>query len=291
MDYVADDLGPILLTGAGGYLGRRVLERISARGLSCTPTSLSGTVGEACDLTDAASVRALLDRTAPAVVIHCAASVPKSIAAYGDIAAAEASVAMLRTVADHAPCPIVLASSMTVYGVSPACPVREESEHSPAPGYAKGKSTAEQTLFGRQRPGDVVVRLPGLFGFPRRDGLLYNAARAFLMGNGFELTVSSEPWAAMTVDDAAECLVRAATTWPAQVAQAVNAGYEGEFSIVSAVTQIASICGVEWHSSSTTVKPFSMNLERFHSRYGTLAVTFRQRLSEFVDAVRHDDIT
>jgi len=31
-----------------------------------------------------------------------------------------------------------------------------------------------------------------------------------------------------------------------------------------------------------------MHLLRLESRYGTLGVTFRQRLDEFVDAVRHD---
>lgn len=291
MDHVADDLGRVLLTGAGGYLGRRVLERISARGIACAPTTLNGTVGEACDLTDADSVRALLDRTEPSVVIHCAAIVPTSAAAYGDTAAADASVAMLKTVADHARCPIVMASSMTVYGASPACPVREESEESPAPGYALGKWTAEQTLFGRRRAGDVAVRLPGLFGFPRRAGILYTAARAFLTGGRFELAVPSGPWAAMAVDDAAECLVRAATTRSAAAAQAVNAGYQGEFSLSSAVNEMAILCGVAWRPPSTTSQTFSMNLDRFQSRYGLLAVTFRQRLSEFVDAIRHAEFS
>lgn len=252
------------------------------------PTSLGGGVGEPCDLADAVSVRALLDRTAPAVVIHCAATVPKSMSAYGDIGAADASVTILKTVADNARCPIVLASSMTVYGAAPDCPVDEGSGHLPAPGYARGKWTAEQLLFDRHRADDVALRLPGLFGLPRRSGLLYNAAKAFLTHGRFELTAPAEPWAAIAVDDAAEYLVRAATMPSGHAAQAVNVGYKGEYSVLSAVAQIASACGVEWRPQFMTVKPFSMRLQRLESRYGTLAVTFRQRLDEFVDAVRHD---
>ncbi|MSO55875.1 MAG: hypothetical protein EXQ55_02985 [Acidobacteria bacterium] len=206
-----------------------------------------------------------------------------------DIGAADASVAMLKTVADNARCPIVLALSMTVYGAAPDCPVDEGSGKLPAPGYARGKWTAKQLPFDRHRIDDVALRLPGLFGLPRRSGLLYNAAKAFLTHGRFEFAAPAEPWAAMVVDDAAEYLVRTAITPSGQAAQAVNVGYEGELSVVSAVAQIASACGVEWCPPLTTVQPFSMRLQRLESRYGPLAGTFQQRLDEFVDAVRHDE--
>ena len=144
MDHVGRDLGPILVTGAGGYLGTQVLANIRMRGLPCVPTSRGGVTGEPCDLVEASPVRALLDRTAPSVVIHCAASVPKSIAAYDDTQAADASVAMQRNIASHARCPIVFASSMTVYGDAPDCPVGEDQALLPASEYARGKWTAEQ---------------------------------------------------------------------------------------------------------------------------------------------------
>lgn len=282
------DLRPILLTGAAGYLGRHVLARLNARQLSCVTTSLGGSVGESCDLTDVAAVRSLLDRIKPSVVIHCAALVPKSASAYADSRTAETSVVMLENITENSHCRVVLASSMTMYGTATEFPVAEEDVEPPAPGYARGKWMAEQVLFGRNSQGDVALRLPGLFGPPRRSGLLYNAAKAFITHGSFELTAPAEPWAAMAAEDAAEYLVRASVIPSDSAPQAVNVGYEGEFSVLSAVAQIAAYCDVEWSPPPIKVKTFSMCLQRLESCYGLPPTTFGQRLKQLVDAVRHD---
>lgn len=288
MDHVGDALSPILLTGASGYLGRRVLARLIARGVPCVPSSLSGAVGVACDLTDTAAVRRLLARVAPSAVIHCASIVPRSPACYGDVAGAESSVAMLRTLTDQATCPIVFASSMTVYGRVSGGPVEENDAGQPEPGYARGKWLAERTLLQRRVENDVAMRLPGLFGLPRRTGVLYNAARALLVYGRFELTRPPEPWSAMAVDDAAEYLVRAAVIDSTAPAQVVNVGYEGEFSVPAAVALIADHCDVAWSDEGTDTVTFSMHLQRLERRFGLVDADFRLRLREFVDAVRRD---
>lgn len=288
MDHVGNDLGPILLTGAAGYLGRHVLEILNARGLFCIPTSFRGGIGEFCDLTNVSDCRVLLERTKPSAVIHCAAIVPKTASGYEDDLASKTSLAMLKSISDNAACRVVLASSMAVYDAATHFPAREDGTHSPAKGYARGKWMAEMALLGRNFPDDVVLRLPGLFGLPRRSGLLYNAAKAFLGRGEFELTATSELWAAMAVKDAAEYMIRAAVLPSKHISRIVNVGYEGEFSVLSAVAQIADCCRTEWNPPPMKIKPFSMHLGRLASRYGLLAVTFRQRLAEFVDAVRVD---
>jgi len=276
------------VTGASGYLGRHVLANLTTRGLRSVPTSRRGDVGVSCDLTDVDVARPIIRRIAPAVVIHCAAVVPAAPAEYGDVAGERASVGMLETVVASVSCPIVLASSMTVYGADAMCPVQEDAPCVPAPGYAHGKRVAEERLLARGRQGDVMVRLPGLFGVPRRSGLLYRAALAFLNADRFDLDASSGPWAAMAVVDAAECLVRAATIPCADAPQPVNAGYCGEFTASGAVADLAAICGAQRPAAPLDGPAFSMDLGRFQKRYGPLGVTFHQRLTEFVEWVRQD---
>jgi nucleoside-diphosphate-sugar epimerase len=288
MDYMGNDIAPILITGAAGYLGGSVLANLSKKRLSFAATSLTGRAGERCDLTDVHAVDVLLNRVKPSSIIHCAAVVPKTTAAYDDTSSAEASIAMLETLAKTAECPIVFASSMTVYSANPTFPVREQDAQEPSTGYARGKWLAEQVLFSRGFTGDVALRLPGLFGRPRKSGLLYNAAKSFLMHEKFALHLIPGIWAAMNVQDAAEYMVRAATAIPQYAPQPVNAGYEGDFSVLTAVKMVAECCGCNWNAPELIDRPFSMSFERLKMHYGMLPVTFRQRIEELVENVQQD---
>lgn len=183
----------ILLTGASGYLGRQVLAKLQDRDLPYMATSRSGVVGTACDLEDRDDTEALFDRVKPLIVIHCAAVVPKSPQEYHDSAACEASQLMMHRVLHAATCPVVFASSQVI---------GTESK------YAIGKFIAERWLYMREKTGDVSLRLPGLFGLPRRGGVIYAAAKA--MSGLEEADLHFGPYPAMHVEDAAEYLVRAA---------------------------------------------------------------------------------
>ncbi|MEG1801779.1 MAG: NAD-dependent epimerase/dehydratase family protein, partial [Oscillospiraceae bacterium] len=61
----------ILVTGATGFLGKRVCQRLSEMGLEYTRTSLS--LG--CDLRDEEQTFELFERVKPEYVLHCAAYV------------------------------------------------------------------------------------------------------------------------------------------------------------------------------------------------------------------------
>lgn len=281
---MGNDLAAILVTGATGYLGSHVLANLEGKRMSYVATSRRD-----CDLTDIGAVRTMLRRIEPSVIIHCAAMVPQSASAYEDSQAAEASVAMVKAIAQNAVCPIVCVSSMTVYAEVEDFPVREDDAVFPKTGYARGKWLAEQALLQRNFIGDVALRLPGLFGLPRRSGLLYNAAKSFLTNTTFEPAPPPNIWAAMAVQDAAEYVVRATMSASSGCPpQPVNIGYEGEFSVPAAVAEIAARCGLVWESPQGRVRPFSMCLDRLKLRYSMLSVTFRQRLEEFVDVVRYD---
>lgn len=278
----------VLLTGASGYLGEQVVAALAARGLSCIPTSRSGRLGEVCDLTDVVSVRALLGKVRPTVIVHCAALVPKTAGAYDDVRAARDSIAMTAALAENASCRIVLASSMTVYGPQTLQPAQEDAAAAPESNYAQGKLEAEQLLWSRQHAGDVALRLPGLFGGPRRSGVLYNAAHRLLVDGSFELNTQPGLWSALAVQDAAEYIARATVDESSLPPQPINVGYEGEFRVSDAVAQVAALCNVAWRAPSAAFPVFAADLRRLTSRYGIVRATFAQRLAELVAGVRRE---
>jgi nucleoside-diphosphate-sugar epimerase len=221
----------ILVTGATGYLGQFVLARLLALDCPVTVTSRrGGGVWLPCDLTDAAAVHHLLTCVHPEAVIHCAACVPKTSPDYDDEHQAQLSLVMTYTLATVFTGRMIFASSLTAAN--------------PATDYARGKYLAE----GLIREG-VVMRLPGLFGLPRRSGVIYEAARSGVIPASFG------PWPAMHVQDAAEYLVRAAVMSGDRRREPVTVTYGDP---------------------------------RLQACYGSVGVTFEQRVQEFVTQLQSE---
>lgn len=271
---------PVLVTGASGYLGRHVMDLALQRGQSVVGVSRSGY--HACDLTDIRKVKALLDTVDPSVIVHCAAEVPKGAAAYADVAAARKSTEMCATLSEVAGCPVVFASSMTVYGNAPPIPVTEDFSDPETP-YAAGKLAGER-YFSRCRYGSFSLRLPGLFGPPRAGGLLYKAATAFIRKLPFTVATPCPVWAAMHVRDAADYVLRAVEMTNDDGSYAYNIGYPGKFSIASGVKMLAGVCGATWEDELGAPE-FAMDLSRTHRDLGYLEFTFEDRLKELVNGI------
>ena len=256
---------PWLLTGPDGYLGGRIKALCAARGLDVTSITRSDV-----NLLDAKGVARFVPQER--VILHCAAPVPKAMEDYMDEVMAEHAVAMVRSLLATRPARMIFASSMTVYVDVPS-PVREEDAPAPGSGYAGGKRRAEMLIQDSGIPA-TILRLPGLFGAPRKSGFLYNAARAIATGKDFQIGNRPKIWAALHVDDAAEAMVRAADlTGPTRV---LNVGYSGRFSLDRALIQLRQ--GVVLDDAPG----FEMDLTRMRETIGELPRTWSERVAEIL---------
>ncbi|MFT5511498.1 MAG: nucleoside-diphosphate-sugar epimerase [Hyphomicrobiaceae bacterium] len=276
---VGHALNPIVVTGAQGYLGDAVCRALNRHGLQYAGLA-HRPAGKlvACDMTDEASVRAHI---APhSHVIHCAAIVPSTAEGYADENAAAESLAMIDALLCTRPQHIVFPSSMTVYAPDAQMPVDESDVTSNAIGYAAGKIRAERKLLS-SGISTSVLRLPGLFGPPRRDGLLYNAAIAFAAGKRPSLPADPPLWAALHVDDAASYCVSLIQA-PGLSSRILNVGYPGKFSISRAMQDLAAL----FARPAPDMKEgpcFAMRLDRLQAVQGLVASTWNQRLGELAD--------
>ena len=161
---------PVLVTGASGYLGARVVALLRERGALAAATARRSDGCIPCDLTERRAVADLLAETAAPKVVHCAAAVPKSEAGYRDEEAAAASLSMVDNLIAAAPRQVVFPSSMCVYSSGSRMPVHEEDAGPPASGYAGAKRKAEIRLMEAAGVRCTVLRLPSLFGHRRAAG-------------------------------------------------------------------------------------------------------------------------
>lgn len=267
----------ILVTGADGYLGGRVLLELRAQGVDVVGVGSSSRGKGGCDLTNLRQVEALLRRTAAKVVVHCAARVPKSDGEYADQVAANDSRLMVENLLEAGRSHIVFPSSMTVYTADTPLPVREHDAAPAPPGYAGGKKAAEDLLLAAHGTCATVLRLPGLFGPPRRSGMLYNAATAYAAGGEPRLPAQAPLWAGLHVDDAALLCARAALRPPGE-SLVLNAGYAQRMSLCSAVRVLACLFGRR--PPAFDGPDFEMDLSRLQRTLGLPAKGFTARLEE-----------
>ena len=163
----------VLVTGAAGFAGSHLVERLATSGVSLTawahrtPPRSSGTTvtWQAVDVLDREGVERALAAVRPTVVYHCA-GVAQSGSAWSRIGATfEVNVRgtsnLLAAVERHAAgARVVVTSSALVYRHA-AEPLREDSPLGPAGPYAVSK-LAQDTLASRaaDRGLDVVVARP-----------------------------------------------------------------------------------------------------------------------------------
>lgn len=153
-----------LVTGASGFVGSRLVGRLTAAGEEVTGTYLGGAprlggveVRE-IDLRDLAALGALVERTDPQVIIHLAglSHVGKSWQALADYFQVNVlgTENLLRAAAGRR---VVMASSAEVYGLVPAeeQPLSEDRQLAPQSPYALTKAAAERLVLPA---GGIVVR-------------------------------------------------------------------------------------------------------------------------------------
>lgn len=177
----------VLVTGAGGFIGGRVLEHLKSAGL---PTHADRRAGMPREALAPGGLRALLGDAAPAAIVHAAGSgTVAQVAAAPDrelpsnLAAALAVLEFARLHAHKAH--VIVLSSAALYGNAPALPQAETEARAPVSLYGVAKAQVEQLAahytaqFGLTV---TVVRLFSVYGPGLRKQLLWDAMNKFGAG-------------------------------------------------------------------------------------------------------------
>jgi len=149
----------VLVTGGAGYIGSHVCKALSQKG--CLPIAFDnlsrgnrwavkwGPLEEG-DIADGGRLREVLEKFDPVAVMHFAAyayvgeSVVKPLDYYRNNVAATS--ALLQTIIDFRPLPIIFSSSCATYGLPERVPISEDHPQRPINPYGQSKLVVERML-------------------------------------------------------------------------------------------------------------------------------------------------
>lgn len=224
---VPSKLRAVRVTGAGGFLGRRLLPLLASRGY---------------EPRDSGPVDAVVHLAAPSDLAACAADPAGARRGIVDLTA--------RTLAESAGASrFLLASSAAVYGGALGRPAREE-DPTPAPGvYAALKLEAEGLVAAAARSGGprgVAVRLANLYGdLPKPGTVVADAVAAAAAGGPVRLRDLGPVRDLLHVDDAAEALARLLDAELPSPFLAVNVGSGAGTSVRALAEAAARAAGLD----------------------------------------------
>lgn len=232
----------VLITGSQGYLGRHLVRALRAEG--CEPLAIGrreepGIIQ--CDLLNREAVCRLFAEKNPDQIVHAAACVPQALSEYNDASFADQNLRMIENILSGSSAEFVFVSSMTVYGAQDNVLRVEGDAGGPLSDYGESKLRGELLLREAKVEG-FAVRIPGLFGGGRCDGLVANLVSSLKSGTEPDLPGMPILWAAMSVTDAARSIARLVEA-PAAGFEPINIAYGDTYSINQLVETVSRNLG------------------------------------------------
>jgi UDP-glucose 4-epimerase len=285
----------VLVTGASGYIGRRVVAAAVRDGYQVTgvtrrpnlPGLPTGVEYVPVDLEDPRSALAFQPWRWDAVV-HLAGTAAKAELTWSDGASLIMNhVRSALHVSAAVPAAwtgrFVLTSGFIVYGMPHDLPVAEDHPRNPLHAYALAKTLAEDVVLAGSRLTDRwVLRFPGVFSEGRRSGALHHFARAAAAGAATTVTAASPtPWDVLHLDDAAHAILGALAS-KAVDPGAVNVGYGEAVELRAMAERLHTLAGrapnVRIMAGAERHPPFQLDVTRMIDLIGPLPATLDQRL-------------
>jgi nucleoside-diphosphate-sugar epimerase len=276
----------VLLTGASGFLGRRVAELVVAGGHDVVSIGRSAPDGSLAqpgrfiksDLTDAGDVeRAAADAGDVDSIIHLAAMVPRN--AEQDDAATAFAVNVMGTIHlfgafGRAGQANIVASTAEVYGLPEGHELlREDAEPRPLTWYGASKVATEaycRTLEHHDRMRIAILRLTVLYGTGDPiQRAIPNFVRSAVMGESIRIFGGEELRDYLHVDDAAQAVMVA---WERRLSGTYNVGSGMGVTVRDAADAVLRLAGgssaLEQHPRQKPAADIVLDVTRFREATG-----------------------
>lgn len=253
----------ILITGGTGFLGSHIVKKlllnnniiVLSRGIKNEYSSILSTEEIKainfilCDLRNIEYLKTIISSDIN-LIIHCAAKINIcSNGRYSDNLIEDnliSTINLIEAMIEKGIKNIIFCSSMTVYGVENNIPISENGILKPINFYGFTKKWAEEAIINYSQKkllNAVILRLPGLYGYPRKSGYIYNLIKKIFENHDINIkTKGLKFWETVNVEDTAEIIKRIIKIWKWETNfEILNCSYGEEIDFIETAFKIKKI--------------------------------------------------
>jgi nucleoside-diphosphate-sugar epimerase len=294
----------ILITGGTGFLGSHLARSLSghhnvgiaaidSQGDYLSPVEIKKFNFAQCDIRGKVSLEKVLS-TDIDLVIHCAAMInikndgrcPDNLV---DINL-KATIDLMEAMVNRGIKNLVFCSSMTVYGIDNVIPVKEEGLLRPVHFYGLSKKWSQEAVEMYANNGLInalILRYPGLYGYPKAGGHIYNCAKKIIKNEKLVVdTKGLKFWESINVEDAAEITKNILSRWDwKKNIETFNCSYGEEADFVATAFKIKDMVGsdseIKINEPRDYVK-FYLDNSKLKNLLGNFNYSFERGLGSFL---------
>ena len=169
----------LILTGKTGYLGTEIFNYFSKKKIKVR------TIGRKnsdiiANLANKKKIKNKLIFKKNEILIHTAGFVPKTIEDYNNKKKNKQNIIILKNILQTNVKYIIFISSFAVYGSQNKITNKRLNINKHLNEYAKSKIICEKLLL-KSKKKIIIIRIPGIFGGNRKNGLIYNCIKNLIL--------------------------------------------------------------------------------------------------------------
>ena len=226
----------IILTGCNGYLGKELQKELKKNEINFI------TVGKQnsdlnLNLLNIDDTKKLNIYNKKSILIHCAGFVPKKFADYNSLKN-NRNIRILKNLLKTKINNIIFMSSFSVYGSNKNANECVISKKIFENRYLESKIKCEKLSISSKKK-IVIIRLPGLFGRSKKQGLIYNYIKSLINKKKFIIKKNYPLWTPLHVVDAAKGIIEILLKKSLK-SEIYNVCYKKNFSATDVIVMIGN---------------------------------------------------
>ncbi len=272
----------ILLTGSNGYLGSNFLKFNSSKDIIKISQKQNNNNFIKCDLTSLSDVKNLYESFNFSKIINLAGFVPKNTEDYNSDRAIINEL-IVKNISSFFKCDLFHFSTQAVYENNVISAISENNKiNLPTTKYSINKLKSEQHIKKEYNGNYYIIRIPGIFGADRKNGVIYNFIKYLKKSQVKKFRINTPKiWSTMYYKDI-NLLLDKLLKIKIKNSLEINYNYDYQPNLHSVINYIYNYYKNKDYFENTSIDNFYFNQSVRLKYLGKIRFTLYQRLNEYL---------